>query len=63
MVTLLAVLVGVISMSGSSPPPQVKKAAEKAKATAIDAKDKVAEAAASGIEKAKAEKRATRSGN
>lgn len=61
LVTLLAVIVGVVSMSGSSAPPQVKKAAEKAKSTAVDAKDKVAEAAASGVEQAKAEKRSTRS--
>lgn len=62
-VTLLAVIVGVISMSGSTPPPQVKKAAEKAKATAADAKDKVAEAVTSGTDAAKAEvnKRSTRS--
>lgn len=58
-VTLLAVIIGVVSMSGSTPPPQVKKAAEKAKETAVDAKDKVAE----GAEQAKAEvsKRTTRS--
>ncbi|KAH9221490.1 calreticulin [Leptodontidium sp. 2 PMI_412] len=61
LVTLLAVIVGVVSMSGSSAPPQVKKAAEKVKSTAVDAKDKVAEAAASGVEQAKAEKRSTRS--
>ncbi|KAI9053779.1 hypothetical protein LZ554_002728 [Drepanopeziza brunnea f. sp. 'monogermtubi'] len=60
-VTLLALIIGVVSSSGSSTPPQVKKAAEKVKATAVDAKEKVVEAAASGVEKAKAEKRATRS--
>lgn len=62
LVTLIAVIVGVVSMGGSTPPPQVKKAAEKAKAVATDAKDKVAEAVASGAEQAKGvEKRATRS--
>jgi calnexin len=63
LVTLIAIIVGVVSMSGASAPPQVKKAAEKAKATATDAKDKVAEAVASGTDAAKAEvnKRTTRS--
>jgi calnexin len=62
-VTLLAVIIGVVSMSGSTPPPQVKKAAEKVKATATDAKDKASEAVSSGAEQAKAEvnKRSTRS--
>lgn len=62
-VTLLAVIIGVVSMSGSTPPPQVKKAAENVKATAADAKDKVAEAVSSGADQAKAEvnKRSTRS--
>jgi calnexin len=61
-VTLLAVIIGVVSMSGSTPP-QAKKAAEKVKATAADAKDKVTEAVSSGAEQAKAEvsKRTTRS--
>merc|ERR1712144_200674 len=57
----IALIVGIIGMSGSSAPPQVKKAVEKTKAAAVDAKDKVAEAAASGVEQAKAEKRSTRS--
>ena len=61
-VTLLAVIVGVVSMGGSTPPPQVKKAADKAKAAASDAKDKVAEAVSTGADQAKgAEKRTTRS--
>jgi len=62
-VTLLAVIVGIVSLSGSSPPPAAKKAAEKAKATATTAKDKVAEAVTSGADSAKAEvnKRSTRS--
>lgn len=62
-VTLILLIVGIVSASGSSAPPQVKKAAEKAKATAVDAKDKVAEAVTTGAEQAKAEvnKRSTRS--
>ena len=62
-ITLLAVIIGVVSMSGSSAAPKVKKAAESAKATASDAKDKVAEAVSSGADQAKAEvnKRTTRS--
>jgi calnexin len=63
-VTFLAVIIGVVSMGGSAtPPPQVKKAAADAKAAAIDAKDKVAEAVASGTEQAKEQinKRSTRS--
>lgn len=56
--TLLALIVGLVSMGGSTPAP-VKKAAEKAKAAATDAKEKVA---ASGVEATKgAEKRTTRS--
>jgi calnexin len=62
-ITLLAVIIGVVSMGGSTPPSQVKKPAEKARASASDAKDKVAEAVSSGAEKAQAEvnKRTTRS--
>ncbi|KAG9230215.1 calreticulin [Amylocarpus encephaloides] len=62
-VTFLAIIVGVVSMGGSTPPPKVKKAAADAKAAAVDAKDKAAEAVASGTEQAKAEvnKRSTRS--
>jgi len=61
LVTLIAIIVGVVSLGGSTPP-QVKKAADKAKATATDAKDKVAEAVSTGAEKAQeATKRATRS--
>jgi calnexin len=62
-VTLIAVIVGVVSMSGSTPPPQVKKAAENAKVAAADAKDKVTEAVSSGADKVKDEvnKRTTRS--
>jgi calnexin len=62
-VTLIAVIVGVVSMGGSSAPPQVKKAAEGAKASAVGAKDKASEAVSSGAEQAKADvnKRSTRS--
>lgn len=63
LVTLIAVIVGVVSMGGSSAPAPVKKAAADAKGAATDAKDKVAEAVSSGAEAAKAEvnKRSTRS--
>jgi len=62
-VTLIAVIIGAVGMSGASPPPQVKNAAEKVKKTALDAKDQVMDAAASGADKAQTEinKRTTRS--
>jgi calnexin len=62
-ITLIAVIIGLVSMGGSTPPPQVKKAAENVKTKAADAKDKVTGAAASGAEavKGQAEKRSTRS--
>lgn len=62
-VTLIAVIVGVVSMGGSSVPPKVKNAAESAKSKAAEAKDKAAEAVSSGADQAKAEvnKRTTRS--
>lgn len=62
-VTLIAVIIGAVGMSGASPPPQVKSAAEKVKKTALDAKDQVMDAAASGTDKAQTEinKRTTRS--
>ncbi|KAI9792524.1 MAG: hypothetical protein M1816_002044 [Peltula sp. TS41687] len=62
--TALAALVGLFSMGGSSAPKQqVKKAAEKVKEVAVDAKDKAVEVTASGTEKAPVEvqKRTTRS--
>ena len=61
-VTIIALIIGVVGMS-SAPPPQVKKAAEKAKQTAMDTKDQVVDAASTGAEKAQAElnKRTTRS--
>jgi calnexin len=62
-VTIILLIVGLVSLSGSPAPPQVKKAAEKGKAAATDAKNKVAEAVSTGAENAKAEvnKRTTRS--
>jgi calnexin len=62
-VTLIAVIVGLVSMGGSTPPPQVKKAAENVKAAATDAKDKAVDAATSAVDQAKGEvnKRTTRS--
>ena len=61
-VTLVAVVLGALG-SGSSPPPQIKKAVEKTKESAVAAKDKVTEAASSGAEKVQTEvnKRTTRS--
>jgi calnexin len=60
---VLAVAIGLMTMSGASTPPQVKKAAENVKKTALDTKDQVVDAAASGSEKIQAEvnKRTTRS--
>lgn len=62
-ITVIALLAGLIGLGGATPPPQVKKAGEKAKATAVDVKDKVVDAASSGAETVKAEtqKRTTRS--
>ncbi len=60
---VLAVAIGLMTMSGASTPPQVKKAAENVKKTALDTKDQVLDATASGSEKIQAEvnKRTTRS--
>lgn len=60
-VTVLAIIIGLLGVGSSSP--KVQKAAAKAKDSAADAKDKVAEAVSSGAETAKAEvnKRTTRS--
>ncbi|KAF4634161.1 hypothetical protein G7Y89_g3943 [Cudoniella acicularis] len=52
-ITLLAVIVGVFTLGGSSAPAPVKKVASDAKAATSDAKDKVAEAVSSGAEAAK----------
>jgi calnexin len=62
-ISIIAILIGLISLGGSTPPPAVKKAAANAKATAVDVKDKVVDAATTGADKAQAElnKRSTRS--
>lgn len=62
-VTLILLIVGVVSLSSSSAPPQVKKTIEKTKGAATDAKAKTAEAVSTGAENVKAEvnKRNTRS--
>jgi calnexin len=62
-VTLIAVIVGLVSIGGSTPPPQVKKAAENVKAAVADTKDKAVDAATSAVDQAKGEanKRTTRS--
>lgn len=62
-ITIIALLIGVIGLTGGSPPPQVKKAAEKAKQAAVDTKDQVADAASTATEQVQAEvnKRTTRS--
>jgi len=61
--TIILLIVGIVSLSGSSAPPQAKNAAKKAEATAADAKKKAAEAVSTGAENVKAEvnKRSTRS--
>jgi calnexin len=61
-ITVLALIIGLFSMGGSTPPPKVKKATEKVKATAADTKDKVVDAATSAVDQAKGEasKRSTR---
>ncbi|KAF2707802.1 calnexin-like protein [Pleomassaria siparia CBS 279.74] len=64
-VTILAILISAIVGGGAAAPSkeQVKATAEKAKKAAVDAKDKAAEAVATGTEKSQAEinKRSTRS--
>ena len=59
----VAILVGIFTRSGPSPPPQVKKTAEDLKKGAVEAKDQVVDAATSGSEKVQSEvnKRNTRS--
>ena len=55
-VTILAILVSALIGSGAAPSQeQVKAQAKKAKNSAVDAKDKAAEAVASGSEKVQAE--------
>jgi calnexin len=59
--SIVVVIISVVS-SGSSPAPAAKKAASSAKAVAVDAKEKVSAAVATGAEKAgEATKRSTRS--
>lgn len=62
-VTVIALILGIVGMTGGSPAPQVKKAAEKMKESAVEAKDQVVDAASTATEKAQAEinKRTTRS--
>ena len=62
-VTIIALILGIVGVSGGSPPPQVKKAAEKAKESAMDTKDQIVDAASTATDKAQAEvnKRTTRS--
>lgn len=62
-VSLIAIIAVAFGATGATPPPQVKKAAEKAKEAAVDAKDQVVDATATGTEKVQAEvnKRTTRS--
>ena len=61
--TIIALVVGIVGMTGGSPPPQIKKVAEKAKQSAVDAKDQVVDAASTATDRAQAEvnKRTTRS--
>jgi calnexin len=67
LLTLLAVLASIVgggaAVAAAPSKEQVKEAADKAKKVAVDAKDKAAEAIATGTEKAQAEinKRSTRS--
>ena len=60
---LIAIVIGSLTSSGATPPPQVKKAAEKAKQAAVDGKDQLTDAVSSGAEKVQSEinKRTTRS--
>ena len=60
---IIALVIGGVVSSGATPPPKVKEAADKAKKTAIDAKDQLTDAATTGAEKVQSEvnKRTTRS--
>lgn len=62
-VTVIALIVGALGLTGASPPPQVKNAAEKVKKAAVDVKDQAVDAATSGAEQIQSEvnKRTTRS--
>lgn len=61
--TVIALIFGALSLSGASPPPQIKIASEDVKKAALDAKDKIVDSANSGAGKVQAEvnKRSTRS--
>ena len=63
LVTFILLIVGIVSVGGSSAAPAVKDAKKKAEVTAADAKKKAAEAVSTGAENVKAEvnKRNTRS--
>lgn len=54
-ITFIAIIVGIVSMSGSTPPPAVKKVAEKAETEAAEVKDKATDATTSAVEPAKGE--------
>jgi calnexin len=62
-ITVLALIIGLFSMGGSTPPPKVKKAAESTKVPAADTKKKVVDATTSAVDQGKGEanKRSTRS--
>lgn len=62
-VTVIALVIGIVGASSKGVPPKAKEAAEKAKVKAIEVKDEVAEAASTGAENVQAEvnKRTTRS--
>ncbi|KAI9745209.1 MAG: hypothetical protein M1818_001487 [Claussenomyces sp. TS43310] len=63
LVTLIALVIGIVSMGSSTAPPAVKKAAADVKASTADAKDKAVDAASSAVDQAKetVSKRTTRS--
>ena len=61
-VTVIALIIGIVGVSGGAPP-KVQKAAEKVKQSAMDTKDQVVDAASTATSNAQAEvnKRSTRS--
>jgi calnexin len=61
--TLLAIVIGLLSIGGSTPPPKAKKTPENVRIATGDAKEKDADATTSGVDQAKGEasKRSTRS--
>jgi calnexin len=63
-ITVLALIIGLFSMGGSTPPPpKAKKPTESVKAAGADSKEKVGDAATSAVDQAKGEasKRSMRS--